>query len=252
MLSPMSLTVVTVNYKSNTFLYHNISLIRSHTSDVKWVIVDNDKTRLKVPGAKIIDGVDNNGMRASMHHAIALNLAVQKLIKPSRSSKSRFVLFLDPDFFILQPLAPIIAHMLNESLAFFGAGYPGYQDWVYSGFPAAFCMLVDTNKVKLDTLDFLPQFDRKTTDVLKPETGFRIYQRYNSMKSEIVQYVGHGPYRDPEEVAAAQKQDFDRYEYNGAPFAIHKHMRAQDGNDLKVVADELYDVCKLTSASGWQ
>lgn len=236
MLSPMSLTVVTVNYKSNTFLHHNISLIRSHTSDVKWVIVDNDKARLKVPGARIIDGVDNDGMRGSMHHAIALNLAVQKLIKPTRSVKSRFVLFLDPDFFILQPLVPIIAHMLNESLAFFGAGYPGYQDWVYSGFPAAFCMLVDTNKVKLDTLDFLPQFDRKT--VLKPETGFRIYQRHNLMKSEIVQYVGHGPY--------------DRYEYNGAPFAIHKHMRAQDGNDLKVVADELYGVCKLTSANGWQ
>jgi hypothetical protein len=146
---------------------------------------------------------------ASDQHARALNALLQEV-------RTRFVLVLDPDFYILRNgwIDDVVAHMRSNELSFFGA--PWHPRFVenYRYFPAVHCMFVDRSRIPLNTLDFRPIHDdasdpRQSADVpvvsrwaaigrrlrfehrrRRPwDTGARIFNRFgtdSSVRSECL------------------------------------------------------------------
>lgn len=123
-----------------------------------WIAADNTLTDLgKNSGLIIIPGSPqpthvNPLYRGGYHHAESLN-------KICRMAKTRFLLVLDNDFFIVRNnwVNEVIKYMLKHNLSFFGA--PWHPKWSnkYRYFPYAHCMFIDLNKIPVESIDFLPQ-----------------------------------------------------------------------------------------------
>lgn len=228
----LDLTICTVNYKSEPYLLANRTIVSKH-SDVHWVVVDNERKGLRIDDMTVIDGAQRTEARPSVHHAAAMNMAVGKFSADAGPPfNSRYVLLLDPDFYIVEPFQTMIDYMEKRSLVLFGAGYPAYQDWMYFGFPTTFCMLIDTMRLDIRELDFTPAYLPNTSHKkYKAETGVRIYQLHKDKPHRVAKYVGA-----------------DRYDYyelvGGKPFGIHKHMRVQDGVPVGKGAKHLYRAAK--------
>ncbi len=156
------LTVCTVSFHSRPYLELNWKLTRNLNPNTKftWIIVENtpfdsnDFLESYLPEFHVFKGYKLDPTKARMHsyhHGIALNKAI-------RLAKTRYVLVLDPDFYILRKnwIVEIIEYMKTKNLAFFGA--PWNPKWFtkYRYFPCVHCMFIDLENVKLDTLDFRP------------------------------------------------------------------------------------------------
>ena len=114
--------------------------------------VDTVDPHVKVlPGAAFERRVYASG---SYHHGRAMNLLVDYI-------RSRFVLFCDPDFYIVKTgwVSEILKHMTAGGLAVFGA--PWHPKWVYKQryFPCVHCMFVDLERVRKKDLDFEPDYE---------------------------------------------------------------------------------------------
>jgi hypothetical protein len=135
----------------------------------RWIVVDNSQNGLEgffpcddarfvaIPGAE-----SRKVGRRSYHHAAGLHLALPLV-------RTRFLLILDPDFYILRPnwLRDIPAHMDRNNLAFFGAPWHPRWSTKYRYFPSVHCLFVDLNQVPLADLDFMPDIPQ----LLRPKTG---------------------------------------------------------------------------------
>ncbi len=207
---------------------------------VKWLAVKNTRKERDIEFMDQLNGIDNvldpnmpstiagQVGKGSYHHALALNKACK-----SGKLTSRFVLFLDPDFFIVPSLEDCINYMLSNDLAFFGAPYmleAGKKR--IQGFPVAFCMFIDTSKVPITQLDFTPE----PLEEMLADTGYKIYKRF----------VAQSPLKF--DAATPPKPDFktthkysndslssaygvvpniplDEYFWNGKLFGLHCHMK---------------------------
>ena len=126
----------------------------------EWVVADNSAADFLdkivpgeftvVPGASHVPDVPQ-WIRPSFHHNIAMNESI-------RYAKTRFILFLDSDFYVVRHnwIREAIEHMKKNSLAFFGAPWHPKQYQQFRYFPAHQFLLVDTGKVDAQTLDFTP------------------------------------------------------------------------------------------------
>lgn len=105
-----------------------------------------------VPGVKIDESLPER-CRGSYRHAAALNAFLQ-----SFQPETRYVLILDPDFYIVRQnwIPDVVAHMQHNNLSFFGA--PWHPKWYskYRGFPCVHCIFVDSDQIDLKELDFSP------------------------------------------------------------------------------------------------
>lgn len=214
------LTICSVTYLSAPFVWLLHETLQVTSPGVRWVLVQNGPDEVLPAGIDVIPGLDRpTTMGTSEHHALALHLAMAE-------AKSRYILALDPDFIVVQPLGELLQYVKDKKLAFFGAGYCPRYTRCYANFPAAFCMLIDRGAT--DVLNMNPSFNSKisTYNVDKPETGIRIFQQYHrTHSSEIVDHVsGHG---------------HDYYEWRGKPFGFHKHMRVEHGKDVLKATNEL-------------
>lgn len=227
------LTICSVSFHSGLHLAVNYELTRDLNGDVRWIVAQNGPHE-ELPGFVAIAGAqppqtipsgNPNIKIASYHHALGLNATLPHI-------KTRFAALLDPDFFVVPPLARVLEHMAKNRLAFFGAPYaidpnkPRRQD-----FPCAFCMFVDCERVDLSSFDFSP--DASRTDVMA-DTGFAIYTRYAGEPHEVVlpSYPSAGtPYRHTtrqlRDVCPHQfaKASTDAYFWNDKLFGIHLHMK---------------------------
>jgi hypothetical protein len=148
------------------------------------VLADNDEGP---PGEKIagigderyviIEGIEcetTGPSRGSYHHAAALNKALGCI-------HTRFVLFLDPDFYIVRKtwMDDVIAHMVNNNLAFFGVPWHPKLHNKYRHFPAVHCLFIDLEKAPVESLDFTPNLDKAFTrfDVTKGKLPLILRQR---------------------------------------------------------------------------
>lgn len=159
-----SLTICLVSYRSASLLDLNLSLTRelNHAENFHWLIVDNngdfpngapqgERNIQVIPG----DPCVNQGrLKGSYHHAQALNKGLE-------SVSTRFLLVLDPDFFIFRRdwVKTLLAHMIAQNLSFFGAPYYPDLTWKRRYFPTVSCMLIDLEKVGRGRLDFTPELD---------------------------------------------------------------------------------------------
>lgn len=163
-------------------LYPNIQLVSHLNKGARWnwVVVDNTSTldgkRFIAPsdwfqvveGPKPDAGIKKD-FRGSYHHGSALNLARG----PMRRTHSPYLLILDPDFYIVRPnwMAEVIDHMERHDLAFFGA--PWHPRWTLKprGFPCLHCLFIDTRKVPIREVDFLPEILERREEYFRAKDG---------------------------------------------------------------------------------
>lgn len=169
---PYSLTICTVNYKTEAILGLNKRLLLQLNSsvDITWLVVNNtryDEERSSRPlldtyftelpcvaRPKNIYGMD------SYHHGFGLNSCLEHV-------HTRYMLVLDPDFFILMndAILHVLLHMNKHGLAFFGAPWHPKYIKKYRDFPCPHCLFIDTDIAKVESLDFAPKYeDGKLTD----------------------------------------------------------------------------------------
>lgn len=90
--------------------------------------------------------------------------------KAVRLVNTRFVLVLDPDFYIVSEewAARVINYMLEKDLAFLGA--PWHPKWYYKlrYFPCGHCLFIDLARISKDELDFTPGQEINAQDSLPP------------------------------------------------------------------------------------
>jgi hypothetical protein len=141
-----------------------------------------------------------DALRRSRHHARALHVGLREI-------RTRFVLILDADCFLVRPawMDDVLAHMDTHGLAFFGTPY--HPRWLAKlrYFPCCVCLFVDRERVALEALDFTPgpdpgyappndaraklirRVDRtfarrgmapRTFSEVSQDTGVRVYRRY--------------------------------------------------------------------------
>ncbi len=229
----IDLTICSVSFHSGLHLAANYELTRALNGDVRWIVAQNGPAEdlpqfTVIPGAeppRAIAAGNPNIKIASYHHALGLNATISHV-------KTRFALFLDPDFFVVPPLVRILQFMRAGRLAFFGAPYaidpakPRRQD-----FPCAFCMFVDTQQVNLADFDFTP--DSTRTDLMA-DTGIQISTKYAGSPHDVVlpSYPAgatrfrHTP-RQLQDVCPHQfvKASTDAYFWDDKLFGIHLHMK---------------------------
>jgi len=84
---------------------------------------------------------------------------------------SRFVLILDPDFYLVRPnwIDEIIRHMKDRQLSFFGAPWHASNTDKYRYFPCVHCLFVDQERLPLKYLDLRPDRQDQIVEKLRPE-----------------------------------------------------------------------------------
>ena len=164
--------------------------------NVKWIITENiaDNQRKIDPSNKdliLLKGTHVNEIgAAALQHSIALNKTLKYI-------DSRFILIIDPDFFLVKKnwINKIIKHMENKELAMFGV--PWHPKWYfkYRSFPCSHCLFIDTNKIKLDEIDFRPTnivWDNPEYVFSKTISGTnRKIPLYHHIKNSLNFYIYH-------------------------------------------------------------
>lgn len=202
------LTICSVSYKNSKHIKENIELVKSLNSrtKIKWLIVNNEPDKNALVDiiqsysdlVKIVNGSQNNFVgygKGSKNHATGLDLIITK-------AKTRFVLILDPDFYIILPnwAERIIKYMNQDNIALFGV--PWHPKWgiKYRYFPCVHCLLMDTKYIDVSSLSFMPEFENidplntwrrfiskipliggRASIGRSKDTGYKIYKKfYNS------------------------------------------------------------------------
>lgn len=170
------LTICSVAHESRRHLELNWELASRLNPGARWrwIVIENtprgsierldgqDERYTLLEGVAADEGIPSWG-RGSYQHAAALNKVVARV-------PTRFVLFLDPDFYILRPnwIEVISTHMLDEDLGFFGV--PWHPRWFikYRYFPCVHCLFIDLARVERESLDFTPEHDWSPADESGP------------------------------------------------------------------------------------
>ena len=165
MTSVSGLTICSVSYNSRPWLEmsRRLAVRLNPHNKLTWIVAENSPTGSPlacqpddtcfhvIPGAAF---ESRSYASASYHHGRAMNLTLSHI-------KSRYVLFCDPDFFIVRKdwAQTVLAHMTTAQLGIFGA--PWHPRWVYKYryFPCVHCLYVDLDRVPLDWLDFTPDYE---------------------------------------------------------------------------------------------
>lgn len=162
----LNLTICTVAYQSRHLLHLQRDLLARLNPGLepRWIVVDNTPGQNPLRVSKggrfdLLPGVKRPRLAkgfASLQHGKALNRAL-------RSVDTRYVMILDPDFFVVRPwwLRDVLQHMMRRRLAFLGAPWHPrwYRKWRY--FPCAHCVLIDTQLATREELDYLPELSRQ-------------------------------------------------------------------------------------------
>lgn len=214
----MTICTVSFGHARHLALNHDL-LTRLNPREwgrVDWMVAENaaegqpDRV-VDTASFLVLPGSNERSRGASHHHASALNGLLPHV-------KTRFLLVLDPDFYILRPgwLQEVETHMRHEGLAFFGVPWhPRYTE-NYRYFPAVHCMFIDRKFVRLEDVDFSPILDRSLPAWAARiplmhrlrqswDTGTRVYERFSrqpSVQSECVTPV----YRPGEDVPGASDE----------------------------------------------
>ncbi len=128
----------------------------------EWILADNTPADFpgkltEKDGFTVVPGLmsapDNvpDWIKPSFHHNVAMNNSI-------KYAKTRFLLFLDSDFYMLRPncISEVIEYMKKNNLAFFGSPWHPKQYKKFRYFPAHQCLFVDTEKINKNDLDFTP------------------------------------------------------------------------------------------------
>ena len=158
------LTIISVyhNKLSQRLLELNRKFTHALNLDVNlhWFVADNTPLDFVDPIDKkdfvvFPNKKDYHGL-GSHQHADGINLCLKEV-------KTRFVVSLDSDFYIVRPhwIDEVTRYMEKNNLAFFGVSYHTRDYPKYRYFPSVVCMFIDLQKVSLNTVDFSPLMEFK-------------------------------------------------------------------------------------------
>ncbi len=129
-------------------------------ASITWLIADNaigsseSKMPVKDERFNIYEGGQKGDLGANWHHAQALMMLLDHV-------NSRFVLVLDPDFYVIRKnwVEDMVSHMKHENLTFLGAPWhpAAYKKIRY--FPSPHFVLIDIENLDIKDLNFLPGND---------------------------------------------------------------------------------------------
>ena len=121
----------------------------------------------------------------SSQHGALLN----QLLKKVAHDHSRFIIIIDPDFFIVSKnwAQDLMDFMKDNSVAILGASYPETDCRLYFDFPTAYFSIIDSELLPLDELNYLPDENsiKKSdntpwkSDLLPNLTGYRRWASKN-------------------------------------------------------------------------
>jgi len=160
------LTILSVYHsrESRELLFINGELTKKLNPgiNIQWLVADSTPDGLSDTaerGFTVIRGAEKHNflpkwIRPSFQHAESLNLLLPRI-------RTRFALVLDIDFFIVYPqwAREIVSHMQEAELGFFGVPWHPIYYRKFRYFPSHHSLFIDGHKVRLDTLDFKPQYD---------------------------------------------------------------------------------------------
>jgi hypothetical protein len=115
-------SIISVAFPDSGFLQKNLELTRHLNPQLRcrWIVVDNtpqSNLSISVADVEILPGIPRLRSRdlGSLHHAMALEKALQKV-------QTRFVLFMDPDFYVLRRdwIATVLSHVCEREIGIFG------------------------------------------------------------------------------------------------------------------------------------
>ncbi len=143
----------------------NAELAQTLNPDAKltWFVADNapagSSERIDNPHFEVFEGAGQEywGYKpgwASVRHATALNALVRRV-------KTRFLIILDPDFYVIRPawVRDVLTHMQDHGLAFFGNTCNPKYYTKFRYFPFTHCFCADLDRIPAHELDFRPEFD---------------------------------------------------------------------------------------------
>ncbi|MGH9695848.1 MAG: hypothetical protein ACRD5Z_16975, partial [Bryobacteraceae bacterium] len=221
----------------------------------RWIAVDNTLAgpgacNSAVPGVEILPGVPRPRARdkGSLHHAMALEKALHEV-------RTRFVLFMDPDFFVIRAnwVEIVLSHVAEQGLGIFGSVWHPRWFYQYRNFPSVHFMLVDLHQIPLTQVDLKPlisddrwwqiinrdrtPWPRILRDTLKAQrcrdTGWQIYRRYRddpaiSVETLLPHYVPpeDARYKWERRLAPLLRESWRKYPDSGT-FTEESFVKAQ-------------------------
>ncbi len=154
-----------MSFNSRPWIELNYSLIKQLNPDsgFTWLVAENspDNSSLRMANGDerftVVAGAEFRKKRyasASYHHGAGLNILIEKV-------RTRYVLVLDPDFFVTRRnwIRDAIEYMTNENVAILGTPWHPRRASKIRYFPSAHCTFFDLGKVSKVDLDFLPDYD---------------------------------------------------------------------------------------------
>jgi len=179
----MELSICSVSFNSATELKRNIAISKflNTETDLHWIIAENTPANTATPlsesvkDATVITGA-GAGHSPTHHHTIALGKAIAR-------ATTRFILILDPDFFIVKNewAAHMIRHMVSNKLSILGVPWHPKLLGKYRYFPAVHCSLFDTERFPQNNIDFRPDYPDGNSDPAWPG-GYDPDQNYFAEK----------------------------------------------------------------------
>lgn len=223
------LTISSTYYspESKKLLELNYGLTRKLNSgiDFTWIASDGSEQgeNNKVDQNKflLIEGVNSTGIPEILADKNLARYAVTyyhglSLMKTIPHIKTRFVAFLDVDFFIVRPdwISEVTEYMKKENLAFFGSPFHPRFIQKYRYFPCLQFLCIDLKKVGRENVDFNPYYhedkglstaDKAERKVVKTvlgaerlkigvskDTSYRTYKNFagnSRLRNEIIKPV---------------------------------------------------------------
>jgi len=177
----MSLDIITViSYDRHYFnLNHEITK-KLNDYPHNWIVVENyskekhgafdpDKKKIKIEDVNIkyLKGIDQDSLntRIIKKKNLSYSLNPQRSIFHSKglsigikNSKSKYLLIIDPDFFVIKKnwIKNIIEFMEKKNIDLFSSPYHPVKDWIKPFIPSVYFMILNTEKIKKNNLDFSP------------------------------------------------------------------------------------------------
>lgn len=155
------MTVCSVSFDSQDYLQLNWQLTQelNNQQNCQWIIAENtpnwsasNKYTMAGDRCLIIQGtMPDPNLAPSYHHAAALNKVLGFV-------KTRFILILDPDFYIVRRgwIEEIIQYMKSRNLSFFGVPWNPRWYTKYRYFPCVHCLFIDLEQFAQTSIDFTP------------------------------------------------------------------------------------------------
>lgn len=225
MTSPLkenSITLLSVSFGSEPFLQLNREYLRALNPyrNPPWYVVNNSNKECVLPkehftvfpGSKE-KSAQTKGL-ASFHHAEGLHIGM------NQPFSSRFLLILDPDFYLIKPnwIEKITSFMVENGLSLFGSTWHPSQSEKYRYFPSVHCLFIDATIIDVHSLSFRPEIDKvplkkKIANRLPQgsllcrmfrvgtsrDTGYQIFRRYFGKKK--LRYDCFTPFFNPSTMA---------------------------------------------------